>query len=317
VSVGDVFWADSESCGYTQFFFLGGALMYVEHFLAYMRFNRKASPETLKAYEHDLHLYMEFLAERNIRLTKVRPKHFSDYLVFLQSLPGKKAGQQADRATIARRIAVASSFHQWLALYTDGKTASPILKLHRVKRKKGRPNPIPERSSEALENHVTNPRDRAILMTFLASGLRLSELHQLNADSIRLEGYISLGEEMVVGIGDVIGKGARERPFLVDVPTYDLVSEYLDSRKATGDAPLFVSNPGTRLSKRPIQYVLLRWCERLALPVHHIHQLRHTELTRLAELGMPLLLLRDLAGHKSGCILLRPGNRQQERAFLQ
>jgi integrase/recombinase XerD len=282
---------------YAQFF--GDKSMYSDDYLLFMKNRRDASEETLKAYAHDLDLYLRFLAVRKIRLTKVRPKHVSAYLAYIEKLPGRKPGENASRGTIVRRIAVVASFHNWLALETNGKVLSPVLKLHRTKRRKGKPKPIPDRSSYALEHNVSNPRDRILFKMFLASGLRLSELRKLNADSIRLEIYQVFGEDLAIGIGEIVGKGDKERVFLVDRNTYDEMSEYLDARKASGSAPLFLSNRRLRISKRAIQYVLSRWCKRLDLPAHHIHQLRHTALTRLAESGVPLLILRELAGHVS------------------
>ena len=274
-------------------------MMYLNRFLAYLRLQKRASEETLKAYKGDLGIYIKFLERRKLRLSKVRPRHFSEFMVLLGRLPGKKPGQTASRSTISRRISAVASFHEWLLLYSNRTIRSPILKIHRLKTVRGEPNPIPERSYKALKTGVTKLRDRMILLVFLASALRLSELYQLNADSIRLDGYVIDGQETELGVGVVIGKGNKERVFIVDVGTYDEVAEYLDRREATGDAPLFVSNRGARLCRRGIEYVLSNWCKRLGLPPHNIHQLRHTALTRLAELGIPLLQLRELAGHAS------------------
>lgn len=274
--------------------------MYLEHYLSYLRIQQAASVQTLKAYEHDLALYVGFLNKRKIRINKVRPSGFSDFVAYLGSLPGKKHGELASRSTIARRISAVAAFHSWLVQYTDGKITSPVLKIHRVRKIKQGPKPIPDSSAVGLKEKVTNQRDRTILAVFLSSALRLSELHQLNADSIRLEGFEDSAEgTFSVGIGEVVGKGNKPRTFLVDARTYDEMSEYLDHRGASEKSPLFVSNRGTRLSKRAIQYVLSRWCIRLGLPAHHIHQLRHTALTQLADNDMPLILIRDLAGHES------------------
>ena len=136
-------------------------------------------------------------------------------------------------------------------------------------------------------------------MLFVTSGLRLAELHQLNRDSINVERKEqSDGSIRVLGSGSVIGKGNKERVFLTDFPTLQVLGDYLRTRHDTCNA-LFISNRRIRLSRREIQYVLERWCKRLALPPFFCHALRHTYATRLANAGLPSITLKDLMGHAS------------------
>ena len=91
-----------------------------------------ASEETVKAYRHDLELYLDFLSERKVRLSKVRPMPIGDILTYLEGLPGKVTGKKASRGTIERRISAVSSFHQRLLLDSNGRIASPVCRLHRI-----------------------------------------------------------------------------------------------------------------------------------------------------------------------------------------
>jgi site-specific recombinase XerC len=154
-------------------------------------------------------------------------------------------------------------------------------------------------SYQALLDGITDLRDRAIVSLFLASGLRLSELHQLDVDTIQeIAEDLPNGTEKLSGTGRVIGKGARERQFLFDAPTVAAIRAYIESR-ADDLPPLFLSERKQRLSKRAIQEVLESWCAKLGLKRFHIHQLRHTFATRLANANMDTIVLKDLMGHSS------------------
>jgi integrase/recombinase XerC len=134
---------------------------------------------------------------------------------------------------------------------------------------------------------------------FVASGLRISELHQLNRNSIQVKRVARQNSSMIFGIGEVMGKGRKQRTFLVEKTTCKALGELLRERGADGIEALFVSSRGGRLSVRAIRERFHYWCRRLDLPLLRVHQLRHTFATRMANAGMPSLVLRDLMGHNS------------------
>ena len=144
----------------------------------------------------------------------------------------------------------------------------------------------------------TGLRDRAIIELLFSGGLRVSELCNLNRDSINL----SRREFMVRG------KGKKDRPIFIDQTTADHLEEYLSARSDTLPA-LFLNNssnqniPDTsgdfrRLSPRSIERIIQKYA-RLAGITKHVtpHTLRHSFATDLLMNGADLRSVQGLLGH--------------------
>ena len=144
----------------------------------------------------------------------------------------------------------------------------------------------------------TGLRDRAIIELLFSGGLRVSELCNLNRDSINL----ARREFMVRG------KGKKDRPIFIDQTTADHLEEYLSARSDTLPA-LFLNNssnqniPDTsgdfrRLSPRSIERIIQKHA-RLAGITKHVtpHTLRHSFATDLLMNGADLRSVQSLLGH--------------------
>lgn len=144
----------------------------------------------------------------------------------------------------------------------------------------------------------TGLRDRAIIELLFSGGLRVSELCNLNRDSINL----TRREFMVRG------KGKKDRPIFIDQTTADHLEEYLSARSDTLPA-LFLNNssnqniPDTsgdfrRLSPRSIERIIQKYA-RLAGITKHVtpHTLRHSFATDLLMNGADLRSVQSLLGH--------------------
>ena len=144
----------------------------------------------------------------------------------------------------------------------------------------------------------TGLRDRAIIELLFSGGLRVSELCNLNRDSINL----ARREFMVRG------KGKKDRPIFIDQTTADHLEEYLSARSDTLPA-LFLTNssnqniPDTsgdfrRLSPRSIERIIQKYA-RLAGITKHVtpHTLRHSFATDLLMNGADLRSVQSLLGH--------------------
>jgi len=147
-------------------------------------------------------------------------------------------------------------------------------------------------------NTETGLRDRAIIELLFSGGLRVSELCNLNRDSINL----ARREFMVRG------KGKKDRPIFIDQTTADHLEEYLSARSDTLPA-LFLNNssnqniPDTsgdfrRLSPRSIERIIQKYA-RLAGITKHVtpHTLRHSFATDLLMNGADLRSVQSLLGH--------------------
>jgi len=148
------------------------------------------------------------------------------------------------------------------------------------------------------ESDKNAARDRAIIELLFSAGLRISELTQLNRDSINLE-----RREFIVR-----GKGSKDRPVFISESAANKVQLYLDSRQDALD-PLFINNSRNtgdqsndgdyrRLTPRSIQRIIDKH-KTLAGITKHVtpHTLRHSFATDLLMNGADLRAVQGLLGH--------------------
>jgi integrase/recombinase XerC len=103
-------------------------------------------------------------------------------------------------------------------------------------------------------------RDRAILLIFLYSCVRLSELQQLNIDSIQIrDRQMPSGAVVTLGEGQVIGKGNKRRRFLIALEVPTALAAYMQVIPQVSDPGLFLSERRARLSCRAIQHLIDSW----------------------------------------------------------
>lgn len=276
--------------------------MNVEPFLEHLRANRHCSPETIKAYRSDLGLFAAFLNEKSLtRITQVDHGVVKEYVDHMRAKENPRLGRRGlSDASVARRLAALSSYMEFARATSHPSLRNPIKDFSRKWQKNNDPKPVNESTLDSLLAGTTDLRDRTLITLFLASGLRVSEIQQLNRDSITIteESRPDSCEGSICGSGEVIGKGSKRRRFFFDEETALLVSEYIVSR--TDELPpLFVSERKQRMSVRAIQQRLQYWCKKLGLPHTNVHRLRHSYATRLANANINSLVLKDLMDHQS------------------
>ncbi|MBB1549322.1 tyrosine-type recombinase/integrase [Candidatus Saccharibacteria bacterium] len=152
--------------------------------------------------------------------------------------------------------------------------------------------------SEIPTDTETGLRDRAIIELLFSGGLRVSELCNLNRDSINL----ARREFMVRG------KGKKDRPIFIDQTTAEHIEEYLNARTDTLPA-LFLNNssnqniPDTsgdfrRLSPRSIERIIGKYTRQAGITKHVTpHTLRHSFATDLLMNGADIRSVQSLLGH--------------------
>lgn len=275
--------------------------MDIESFLETMELQRGCTKETIRAYRSDLKMFVEFMREHGLsRITEVTHQVIKDYIRHMEEAENPRSSRTGlSQASIGRRLAAVSSFVEYVRFDSKPDVKNPIREAQRRWKKNDEPKPVDEETIDRLLGGITNLRDRMLFILFLASGLRISEMHQLNRDSIVVNiSVTAVGKERILGIGEVIGKGGKPRRIFVDDQSMEVYFEYLRSRTDIHPA-LFVSERKQRLSVRAIQYTLDAWCRKLGLDHINVHRLRHTYATRLANAGIDLITLKDLMGHNS------------------
>jgi len=305
----------------------------VKAFQSYLTDERHFSPYTAKCYGADLRQFVEHLCdESNITVNLDTEQAAFDLRDKQSQQPGANADQMpesltkiicgadveriraflahlADQnyssATMARKIATLRSFYKWGE--RRGLTDSNPMTLIRTPRQSKRlPKAITldqvERLLSAPTDHdVLGSRDRAMLETLYSTGIRVSELVDLNCEDVD-----DSGEALRVR-----GKGKKERIVPLGSHALHALSHYRtlvrkDPRYAeswTSDKnthPLFVNKHGGRISSRSVRRKLDKYLRQVGLdPTISPHTLRHSFATHLLDNGADLRSVQELLGHQS------------------
>ncbi len=254
-----------------------------------------ASPHTVKAYAEDLRQFEEFAAAQGVTdIHAVDPALLRSYLAAMQA-------RNLARASRARKTAALRSFFSHLARHGHIKR-SPAIGLRSVKLEQRLPKFLRSDEIDALlaAPDLSKPlglRDRALLETLYASGMRAGELVTLTLTDVNYD----------EGVIRVIGKGNKERVTLLGRQAVFALQRYIRKGRPTllmsaaeDDGALFVNRYGKRISDRGIRKLFDRYCVEASTHLKITpHVLRHTFATHLLSNGADLRLIQELLGHAS------------------
>ena len=264
--------------------------------LSSLKHERRASPNTLRAYGDDVARFLKFQREHlggNVTehaLSKLRP---ADIRAFIATRRGEGLGAGG----VQRALAAIRGFYKFLAREGILENAAPrAVRTPRLKR--GLPRPLSEVDAqraidEASEHDVEwlGARDAALLTLLYGAGLRISEALSLK------RGDVPLAETLTI-----LGKGRKERV----VPVLPLLREAIGDYAAkipfaaAPSAPLFLSRRGKPMSAREAQGLMQKLRGRLGLTERATpHALRHSFATHLLQGGGDLRSVQELLGHAS------------------
>jgi integrase/recombinase XerC len=266
-------------------------------FLTHLGLEKNASDKTVKSYREDLTQALSF-AREHLKKTHVDP---ADWTVrVLRAFLAWLHEQEYARTTIARRLAAVRSFGKYLC--RQGVLAqNPAQGLRGPRQEKRLPHFLTLADVQKLLAAPSGAdwagrRDRAMLETLYASGIRVSELVGLDLTTVDLND----------GVVTVRGKGKRERLALVGPDAVKALRCWLDDRDAllarTGrDSPaVFLNNKGGRLTTRSVGRLLAKHLRSAGLdPRTSPHTLRHSFATHMLDAGADIRGVQELLGHKS------------------
>jgi integrase/recombinase XerD len=265
---------------------------HVQDFLQYIIVERALSKNTIDSYKRDLIQYILYLEKvESIRtIDQVERSHIIGYLLFL-----KENGKAS--ATLARNIASIRSFHQFLF---REKVASqdPAVHIESPKAERKLPKVLTTHEVEALldtpsSNEPMSKRDKAMLELLYATGIRVSELVQLDLADIHLE----------MGFIRCMGKGSKERIIPLGKMAQSAIERYLqDGRafllKGKKTESLFLNHHGNRLSRQGFWKILKQLAVKAQIKKELTpHTLRHSFATHLLENGADLRAVQEMLGH--------------------
>ena len=258
-----------------------------DQFYTFLIVERGDLDSTITTYEDDINQFELFVDNKDI--SELKREDIEDFMRFL-SAEGMKS------ATIIRRITTIRGFYLFLA--REGLIKEPLIGLRLPKGEKKLPNVL---SFEEVEDLLDAPdiendselRDKAMLETMYASGLRVSELLSLQLGNINFnEGYLKIK-----------GKGSKERIVPIGEFALDFINRYVTLVRPkyakNRTKYLFLNRDGAPISR---QY-FWRQIKKYALKANIIdreispHTLRHSFATHLLENGANLKEVQEMLGH--------------------
>lgn len=263
-----------------------------QKYLDFLRLEKQVAENTYQSYRFDVLRYKDFLLQTGIdRAEQVQEQHISK---FIQTLHKRNLSPRS----IARTISAVRGFHRFLIGENESK-GDPTENIESLKRSKSLPGVLTTAEiNKILEKpDLSKPlelRDRAILETLYATGMRVSELANLKQSNLLLE------EELIL----VYGKGSKERLVPVGQSARHWIAEYqtksrsIYARKGRSLDALFLNARGTKMTRQAIWNIMRKYAAAARIKKEvHPHTFRHSFATHLLEGGADLRAVQEMLGH--------------------
>lgn len=263
---------------------------YLDQFEQYLTTEKHASENTISSYLRDIRQFTEFLTVSGIKaVERVKAQDISNFLKELQEM-GKS------QATVTRNIASVRSFYQFLALKGVVRT-NPTANIKYTKAAKKLPQILTGSEVELLLSQpdcstLKGYRDKAMLELLYATGIRVSELIQLNMNHINLDlGFIRCTS------------GTKERMIPLYPAAIKAVYDYCRlARKmlvtSKSEKALFVNLNGERMTRQGFWKLIKNYQESANIRKEITpHTLRHSFAAHLLENGADLRSIQEMLGH--------------------
>ena len=249
------------------------------------------SRNTLESYRRDLRIFSAWLsANHGKTLLQAQRMDLLDYL-------GYKFKRKARPRSAARLLSSLKRFYRFL-LRENRIQADPTLQVESPKLPRGLPKILSEEDVDSLlaapnvETHI-GLRDKSMLETLYASGLRVTELVEMKLNQLSLD----------MGVVRVVGKGSKERLVPVGEEALTWIRRYMDNARPEilagrqADA-LFITSRGGSMTRQAFWYLIRRYADRAGMRSGiSPHTLRHAFATHLLNHGADLRVVQMLLGH--------------------
>lgn len=266
----------------------------VQHFLDYLKFQKRYSQHTVISYQHDLEAFFTFLQAQfgEVSLADIKTTFIRSWLAQLKQ-------QGMESKTINRKISSLKSFFKY-QLRQQAITVSPMTTIISPKVNKRLPQFVDKKDIETLLQHVefTNDWDgktqKLLIELFYNTGMRQAELAGLK------ESYISKNNGSI----KVLGKGNKERIIPVSNQLMNQMIDYMAEKKKIFEVVdstfLLVTGSGKKLYPRYIYNAVNKYLSLVTtIDKKSPHVLRHTFATHLMNGGADLNAVKELLGHSS------------------
>lgn len=261
---------------------------HLEEYLRYLRDVKRYSRSTLQAYQRDVGLFLEYIASIEIPdCTKVKDHD-------IRSFVAVRRRQGLTAISVQRMLSSLRSFYKHL-INLDLVKANPVADIRAPRGAKKLPKTLDvDQVDQLLNEPVANPldiRDHAMMELMYSSGLRLSELVNLDMLDLELDG----------GQVKVTGKGSKMRYVPIGQQAREALTIWLTTRSsmvAANECAVFINHRGTRISQRSVQKRMSDKARHSQVGTHvHPHMLRHSFASHLLESSGDLRAVQELLGH--------------------
>ena len=264
----------------------------IDDYLRYSQVERGLSDNTINAYRQDLEEFRTFVENEGMASW---PTEASDVDAFL----ARQRDLNKATSSISRLISSMRKFYQWLARQNIQKL-NPMLEIDLPKKERRLPTALSQAEMNRLLEQPNTKRklgirDRAILETLYATGMRVSELINLELQDLHDN----------LGLVRVLGKGEKERLIPISPVALDWIKKYenevrdpLILQVGKSDEHIFLNNRGKKITRQAIWQMIKKYCQ-MAVITKDVtpHTLRHTFATHLLENGADLRVVQEILGH--------------------
>lgn len=263
------------------------AAAHIEDFLGHLKLERGLADNSVAAYRRDLCEFAQVTAGE--RMDKIDSRAAGAYLKHLTT-HGRKP------ATIARKLSSLKQFFNYL-VDSGSLATNPLAALSAPKIARYHPHYLSPREIEQMIEcidltSIHGRRDRMVIELLYGSGLRISELIDLNLGDIEFE----------AGFLRVTGKGNKQRLVPLGGCAREAIEHYLtiapDRKTETGNNLLLRNDHGRKFSRVGVWKIVKKAVARAGItkPVSP-HTLRHSFATHLLEGGADLRIVQEMLGH--------------------
>ncbi len=262
---------------------------WIQRFLIHLGDERRLSPNSIKGYQRDLARFHDYLLERGDDFLHLTAHQLRDFVA-------QRHRSGAASRSIQRGLSAIRTFYHFL-LREQVIDYNPAGGVSAPRGERRLPATLDVDQMESLLSGVGKApltvRDHAMFELIYSSGLRLSELANVDCGDINFEDSTIR----------VVGKGSKERLLPVGKRARQAVQGWLRLREemaSEGEQALFVSQRGRRIAPRTIQQRLEKLAQESGMERRvHPHMLRHSFASHLLESSGDLRAVQEMLGHEN------------------
>lgn len=266
----------------------------IEEYIYYLTNVKRYSDKTISSYHFDLKDFLLFCIDNELTIDCIIDKDINQYIANLKI-------KKYNVTSINRKIVCLRSFFKYYVNEVNENAINPMVNYQTLKAPKRLPSYLFNEQVKALlipceKKTIYAIRNQCIILLLLNTGMRVSEIANLNLIDVDLEGLVIR----------VFGKGSKERMVFFMPSLLPYLNNYLDDirpillKSSDEKNALFIGSKGSRITTRAIENILNDRASCAPTPFKVTpHMLRHTFATGLLNNDVDIKMVQELLGHSS------------------